>query len=60
MFAWLRKQQPKDDPEMDRAIEVERERIRQASQIVASGSRVMQNMAGAMRIMAAEKAMNDG
>lgn len=36
----------------DRAIQAERARLHQSVQAVASGSRVMQNMAGMMRLMA--------
>jgi hypothetical protein len=36
----------------ERAIQSERARMNQSVQAVASGSRVMQNMAGMMRLMA--------
>lgn len=36
----------------ERAIQAERARLDQSVQAVASGSRVMQNMAGMMRLMA--------
>ncbi len=56
---WGRKERVAHTPELDKEIADARANLRQSAQVISSGSRVLQTMAGMMSLMATAERIPD-